>query len=312
MTNILFLGGGRRVTLAEEFIKRGYKVLSYEATHKAPISSVAPVILGLKWDNPNIMNHISSMACAYSIELIVPLQDEAVKVLASYKEQIPTFSLVGSKDSAVWSLDKWLYSTLIYQYLREYYIPTQLITYNWFTGDITNLLKDSGCIIKPRAGFRSQGISIIRSKEDIFEWVEEINPFLADQPTFPSGEYIIQKFIKGVEFTVDGYISPKKGFIDAVPRIRLRVDGGEVVTSKTVDYPELVHATCEIGKRLGIVGPYNVQFIVDVNGHIYTTETNARFGGGSTLSLNAGLDFIGLIGKDYFNKYFNYKVGSWQ
>lgn len=53
--NVLFLGGGKRVSLAEYFINKGkdkgfkVNIYSYELTNQVPISSVAEVIVGLKW-----------------------------------------------------------------------------------------------------------------------------------------------------------------------------------------------------------------------------------------------------------------------
>ena len=38
MANILFIGGGRRVELANLFINHGHKIWSYETSNKVPIS----------------------------------------------------------------------------------------------------------------------------------------------------------------------------------------------------------------------------------------------------------------------------------
>jgi len=57
---------------------------------------------------------------------------------------------------------------------------------------------------------------------------------------------------------------------------------------------------------LGIVGPSNTQWIIDTKGSLWLLEVNARFGGGYTLSMEAGLDAISLIERDYFGKDYVY------
>lgn len=298
--NILFLGGGRRVTLAEKFIEKGHKIFSYETSKNVPISYVAEIIEGRKWSDQEVVADIETIAWLKKIDLIIPLQDEAVLLLAEHQDEMPCHCLVGSYDSANVAFDKWFYSIFILDNFPEIYIPSFIPESKEFLGNIIEFNKK---IIKPKKGFNSKGLHIITNSSDV--WELNINDF-------EWSKYFVQDFIDGQEYTVDAYINREGKFIDAVPRIRIRVDGGEVVTSETIEYPQLVNYTRDIGLKLGIIGPYNTQFIIDKWNRIYTTETNARFGGGCTLSIAAGLDMVDFVCGDYLDGHYVYLMNSWK
>ena len=52
---ILFLGGAKRVSMAEKFISAGHRVgieveiFSYELSREVPIASIAGILTGLRW-----------------------------------------------------------------------------------------------------------------------------------------------------------------------------------------------------------------------------------------------------------------------
>lgn len=301
--NILFLGGGRRVTLAELFIKRGHKIFAYERSYSVPIASVAEVIIGLRWLDRIIVQDLNGIIIDNKIDLMIPLQDEAVQLLSMNKDKFKCKCLVGSFKSSNVALDKQLLSYFINKYYPELHIDTTLITElnadesdNYFTSIAYPI------IVKPVAGFNSRNIT------KVYDIIHARKLFKEIVKTKES--YIFQPIIEGTEYTVDGYITIDNMFVDAVPRERMRVDGGEVVTSKTKDLPRLVNYTKNIGLDLGIVGPYNIQYIVNGD-NIKIIEINARFGGGCTLSIEAGLDMPYFIESEYSNQPFSYTKGSW-
>jgi len=115
------------------------------------------------------------------------------------------------------------------------------------------------------------------------------------------------------EYTVDAYFNKQGKMVDAVPRIRTRVAGGEVIESTTVIKPKLNQFTREVGEELGLIGPICAQYIVDNENRVYIIEINARFGGGTVLSMEAGLPIIPLLHYEYdAGKTVNYRVGSWK
>ncbi len=44
--NVMFVGGGRRVSLAKRFIAAGFSIFAYETDKNCPISEVATIIEG--------------------------------------------------------------------------------------------------------------------------------------------------------------------------------------------------------------------------------------------------------------------------
>ncbi|WP_298822930.1 hypothetical protein, partial [uncultured Capnocytophaga sp.] len=58
--NILFLGGAKRVSIAEEFIRAGntlgynVSIFSYELDENCPIAFIGKVIKGYRWNNDSI------------------------------------------------------------------------------------------------------------------------------------------------------------------------------------------------------------------------------------------------------------------
>jgi hypothetical protein len=136
-------------------------------------------------------------------------------------------------------------------------------------------------VIKPRFGNGSKGIH--------YEYA-----FPRNTP-YESMTHVYQKQLTGKEFSVDAYFNKAGALVGASPRERLRVAGGEVVESVTVDRPDLVKFAKSVGGAVGAVGPTCIQFIEDEDGTPFVIEANHRFGGGATLSIEAGLDMVDYV-----------------
>ncbi len=283
---VLFVGGGRRTSLAELFIKEGFEVYSYETSEQVPVSQFATVIKGYKWNDPNIVNHFLGELqrlknlTPYVPVLIIPLMDEATKFVSQlqYLSGMHELPVAGWMQTDI-CLDKKLFEEFMLENFKDYfpyYIPNEEY------------------IIKPRKGFGSKGI--------------KKNP-----PTITLEEdEVLQRLIKGTEYSVDAYFNKDNHYIDSVVRERLRVFDGEVISS-AVDYqPKLSEITKEIGEKLQLQGPTCFQFIIERGTwRPYLIEINARFGGGYTLTHAAGLNMISMLDKEYvqqLNYDWNYLV----
>lgn len=258
--NVLFVGGGRRVSLAHRFMLKGCRIFSYEDEVNCPISEVADIIKGLRWKDPGIKDHLNATCSEHNIDLVIPLQDEAIPLCCGLDSPCPA-----SRKSAMVCFDKQLFEDRMYIY-DEYPLAKS----------------NDKVIVKPRFGFSSKGISI-----DFYNNVKD------------SDNIVVQRYIDGTEYSVDCYFNKKSELVGYVPRTRLFVQGGEVVRSITMNrsnplYKKLGKFISEAFKTIGAVGPYCIQFI-EKNGDIYIIEANARFGGGVILSLEAGFNIIGLI-----------------
>lgn len=278
MKRILFLGAGRRVELLKRFKQRKYEVFSYETSYTVPVADICEVILGKKWKDKDFKEHLLEIVKDYAIDLIIPCQDEAGAVL--WWSSLEDISLISH--NSVTCFDK-----LAFQKTMEILFPDNYPSY------------EGGYpyVKKGRYSFGSNDV------EKIYKYL--FGPLVDDN-------YIYQKLIEGKEYSIDAYFDKSGKYIDSVPRTRDRVSSGEVMKSTTTPDKKLQELVKTVGEKLGMVGPINFQVIRDKHGQDYIFEINHRFGGGFTLSMEAGLDVIGLIGKDYFGRKFSYESNKWK
>jgi carbamoyl-phosphate synthase large subunit len=269
---VMFVGGGRRVSLAKRFIAAGFDVFAYEIDKSAPIGLVATIIPGKRWDDPSMQEDLLCRLHELSIDVAIPLQDAATVVLSRIAKEakiggtsIPT----ASEHSNNLCLDKKEFEKAL---IGKHFYPS-------ITDDCEKV------ILKPIRGFASKGIKVVNR---------------ADVGKIDNG-MVAQRFIEGgYEISVDAYFNKQSQMIDAVPRVRLETSGGEVSRSITLcrgDYG-VEDITRQVGEEFKLVGPLCVQYIMG-EGLPYIMEINARFGGGVILSLEAGFDIVDLIKKEY-------------
>jgi carbamoyl-phosphate synthase large subunit len=138
--------------------------------------------------------------------------------------------------------------------------------------------------VKPRAGSAGKNALTIR-KWTLPDWIVS----QADQ-------FICQEVLQGQEVTVDVFIDEKGQPHCAVPRIRLEVRGGEVMKSQVRMDSQVIEQACTIARALPDgFGVINIQGFILPDGNVSWTEINARFGGGSPLSIEAGACYPDLL-----------------
>lgn len=269
--NILFVGGGRRVSLGNRFRQHGCNLFAYELDINSPINTVSKIIQGLTWKDPDIKDHLNNVCEQNNIHLVIPLQDEAVGICCSLQTECPA-----SKTAAKVCYDKLEFAHYMGNF-KEY----------------PKTLQFSQVILKPRFGCNSKGIRI----ETYNNGLHEINT---------NRDIIWQQYIEGSEYSVDCYFNKNSQLIDYLPRKRVAVQGGEVIQSTTINRDSKIYDN--IGKFLRNsfnnivpIGPYCIQFIVDKYENIFIIEANSRFGGGVILSLEAGFDIVKLLLQEYID-----------
>ena len=95
---------------------------------------------------------------------------------------------------------------------------------------------DYPVILKPRTGSGSRDISVVASAREL-AGLER------------SGEFIVQEYLPGEEYSIDVLSDTRGHVIAAVPRVRARVDSGVSVAGRTVHDPELEHFGTDGGQR---------------------------------------------------------------
>ncbi|WP_195661415.1 ATP-grasp domain-containing protein [Bacteroides nordii] len=278
--NLLFLGGAKRVSIAEHFLSYGRKmdieinIFSYELDEKVPIAAIGKVIKGLKWNDVSILDDIINVIKHYHIDIVLPFVDPAIVISAKLKQLctnvfIPVSSeyicdvMFDKRRSAVWFEKNDITQPLYFSCTSDIQFPV---------------------IFKPRRGSASKGIFIANSLSEIPEDID-------------SDQYLIQEYISDrQEYSVDCYVSQKGHILSVVPRIRLETAGGEATKSLVVRDPLIIEEAEKILLTAEFYGPVTIQFIRDShNGKIYVMEINPRLGGAVVASIGAGSEIISFI-----------------
>ena len=270
--NILLLGGGRKVSLAQQLKisgeKLGYSVsiFSYDLTAEEPIVLEGEVIPGLPWNDPGVVGDICRIVEEKDIDILLPMLNGAIEVASMCRLRLPKV-FIPVTDFAVAKplFDKSEAATLFKK--EKFPIPK---TYNVLSAKMP-------AIAKPRKGGSSKGIFVFNDMEDLMH--------LHDLSA-----YIIQEYLENCrEFTVDSYIDASGNILTIVPRERLNVLGGESTRTKTCRNPFLEKFSIEVITRLGLRGPVNLQFLHDLDTDRYLLlEVNPRLGGAVICAILAG------------------------
>ncbi len=144
-------------------------------------------------------------------------------------------------------------------------------------------------VVKPRAGAGGRGVRVIQDAQD---W--------DDVPR--DGSLLLQEWLPGEEYSVDVLCSREGVVIAAVPRVRLKVDSGVAVASRTVRDPELQHIATALVEHLGLTFVSNVQLRRDRNGVPKLLEINPRFPGTMALTVHSGVNMPALAVDDLLGR----------
>lgn len=135
------------------------------------------------------------------------------------------------------------------------------------------------CLAKPLSGRSSEGIIRNATLEQVIA--------IRDK-----GNYLVQEQLSGEIFTVD-YCRSNEFEIDcAIPRKELlRTANGAGLTVQMSENPSLIELTCYIGRKLGVNGCVNMEFIAH-NGLYYLIDINPRFSAGVAFSILSSYDMV--------------------
>lgn len=103
------------------------------------------------------------------------------------------------------------------------------------------------------------------------------------------GNYVLQDFIKGQEYTADCLSDFEGKFICCVIRQRVETKSGISIKGEIVEDPRAFNYCKKIVDALKIPGVCNIQFFKNKNNY-YFFDINPRFAGAHAFTLNAGLN----------------------
>ena len=226
-----------------------------------------------KSHDPDFTSWLIKTINQYDIRLIVPSRDGDLKILSEVKDQLISKSkchvAVADSDIIDTCLDKRLFSNWCLH--NGFDVPrildTELIDETYLP-----------VFIRPKNSSGSKGCFKI---DNMHQW--------GKMQSNVTDAYLVQEFINGQEYSIDVYVDHAGEVRCAVPRARIRVENGESVQAEIVHNEELITKTRELCKKLNLSGHNTVQCFLERE-RVLFTEVNPRFGGGFTLSVEAGFD----------------------
>jgi carbamoyl-phosphate synthase large subunit len=138
-------------------------------------------------------------------------------------------------------------------------------------------------IAKPRRGKGSRDVIMIENESDLRYVTSKYHDML------------FQRYLPGIEYTIDVLSDLNKEPLFAVPRIRLQTKAGISTKGKIVRNQKMEEDCMNIAKSIGIRGPCCIQMKETGESEPQLVEVNARLGGGTIFTTLAGANIPALI-----------------
>ena len=291
MNNILITSAGRRVSLIKAFkkismkLKLKSKVFITDLDIKlSPASYFADNSFKIGYfKDPNYIDSLLEICLRNNISVVIPTLDTELIILAKSKKLFKANGI-----------------NIIISDLKLIKILRDKITTNTFFNSLkikTPIIfnKDNmkfPVFIKPLNGSNSKGIYKAEN-------ISEIKPSDLNSKNMMILENIDNTIYD--EYTIDLYYDKNSSLKCVVPRIRLKVVGGESNQGVTKKNEVLDYVKDRFGFLNGAIGCLTLQVFSNKSNpiDIIGIEINPRFGGGYPFSLNAGANFPEYIIREY-------------
>lgn len=276
--NILFTGVGRRIELLQAFRNAALVLNKSLKIYGADIAGTAPALAYCDYSRRVVsmkddyyIDNLLDICKKDGISLVIPTIDTDLLVLSENKSRfdaIGTRVLISAPDKIRICRDKNYTSKFFIECGLQAPIPVN----NW-----NNYECGYPAFIKPKDGSSSINAFKVENVEELKIYANQI------------GDYIVQPFVEGKEYTIDIFCDWYGEPLSIVPRERLQVRAGEVLKTKITMDSTMIDEAKKICNHFKPCGPLTVQLIKDnVSGIDYYIEINPRFGGGAPLSMKAG------------------------
>ncbi len=277
---ILFTGTGRRVELLQAFraaalcLKVNLKIYGADMAGSAPALAYCDYsrkICAMK--DKNYIEELIEICRSDKVDLLIPTIDTDLLELSHNKhrfEEIGTKVMISSPEMIAICRDK--------NYTSDFFekcglkAPLPVNDYKLYKGDFP-------CFIKPKDGSSSIDAYKVNTPAELEMYAGKI------------GDYIIQPFIGGTEYTIDIFCDFDGNPVYVTPRERIAVRSGEVLKTRIELDKTMTAEALKIIDRFKPCGPMTVQLIRQYStNEDYYIEINPRYGGGAPLSIKAGAD----------------------
>ena len=272
--NILLVPSGKRVSLIK-YLQKEFNCICVDSDYNVASRFVADSFYQVSpWSClDKFIESITHIIKTHNIKAIIPLLDEATKIILNNQHLYQGIPILGSSNH----LNNICFNKKnTYDFFQSICIETPRIISN-YDGTKAIARKIEGC--------GSQGVFILNDEND---W-NHLNTKVDRQ------SYIVTEFIEGNEYTVDCFKDVYCKTVAIVPRLRERVNGGEVERASVVLDQHIIETIkYRIMPNLCFYGAICVQ-LIKRNNKLYFIEINDRCGGGLPLSIEAGVDFNSYI-----------------
>jgi carbamoyl-phosphate synthase large subunit len=276
LSAVLFTCAGQRVDIVTAFGRAGAETVAADLNPLAPALYAADHhFLAPRIDDPGYVPALAEAVGRHGVELIVPLTDLDMTILAERRGELGAFVLLPGPEVAERTNDK--YETHLFLQGRGIGSPPA-----WLPDDVPADLPFP-VLVKARRGFGSRNIFRAENRE-------ELDFFLARTPA----ESFVQEVCAGEEFSMDAFCDTEGRCLNSIPRTMIESKGGESIKGMTIADEELIALGRDVSEAIGVVGPATVQCFRAKPGDCRVTDVNLRFGGAFPLPLAAGSDYPAL------------------
>jgi carbamoyl-phosphate synthase large subunit len=300
--NILFSCVGRRVSLLEGFRRVMADLGVPGHVYGADWSPLAPafhrvdegfLVSGV--NSPNYVDDLLDVCRRKKIDLVIPLIDWELQVLAEARER---FQEVGTR--------MLVSSPAVVEICRDKRKTCEFLVKSGLDAPRVFSFEEAAdgpfpLFMKPRFGSSTRHVRFVYNRQALKRLGQHASRF------------IIQECVRGTEFTVDVYAGLDGVPRVAVPRERLQVRAGEVAKGRTVRHEEIIRKSLQAVEALAeCAGVITMQCFLTAEGAIKFFDLNPRFGGGVPLSIEAGADFPRWIIQEHFGERPEIDPEGWQ
>lgn len=282
MKNVLLLNAGTRNVLVRDFKKTlagNALVIATDNFELAPALYDADKWYITPWiTDEKYWDEIEKICNKENVGLIVSLIDPELELLAKEKDRFEKRKILVNTANYELIHDTYDKSNTIL-FLKENNFP-YIKTFNSLESVLTALENkevDYPLFMKPNCGSGSQGISIIRSTDEL--------------TSLYKSNMIIQEYMGANEIGVDVFVDLITGEVCSIfAKKKLKMRAGETDKSVSFKDEKLFALIKEFAEKYGLRGVNDID-VFEKDGQYYISEVNPRFGGGYIHAYESGVDF---------------------
>ena len=250
MVKILFTGVGRRVELMQAFRQAALQLGIELKLYGADMAGTAPALTYCDFTRkvcgmgePEYIGQLLEICAKDHIELLIPTIDTDLLILSKNVgefEKVGTRVLISKPEKIAVCRDK--------NYTADFFescglkAPRTYKDYKKYSGEYP-------CFIKPKDGSSSINAFKVNDLEELEVYAEKI------------GDYIVQPYIEGTEYTIDIFCDFDGNPIYITPRERVAVRAGEVLKTKICMDDRMIQESRQLIEKFKPCGPMAVQLI---------------------------------------------------